>query len=392
MSTSSGSHDYGRFDVLAEEFAERYRRGERPSLQEYVDRLPEMAAEIREMFPALAEVEQVEGDARGEASPPPVAAPPLNRIGDYRIMREIGRGGMGVVYEAEQISLGRRVALKVLPGHVVGDRKSLERFRREAKAAARLHHTNIVPVYRGRPGGRCQLLRDAVDPGPGARTGHRRAGAASSAPSAARSTRSRRARMPRAAGDCHPDPGRRVGAHGKARAQKVGRIAPERPAPDRRAGIARRRRFRSDRIRHDRAVEPGRVLGSHAGGHDRGPPSGRVGRRWVELGDAAGRHARSRRSIRRAVGRRSSEAWRRSAARRRRGWPTPTQRRGPPRHQAVEPAAGHRGRRLDHRLRPGQGGGRRPDPRATSWGRCATWRRSGSAARGTPAPTSMRWG
>ena len=54
---------------------------------------------------------------------------------------------MGVVYEAEQISLGRRVALKILPRHVVGDRKALQRFRREAKAAARLHHTNIVPVF-----------------------------------------------------------------------------------------------------------------------------------------------------------------------------------------------------------------------------------------------------
>ena len=69
------------------------------------------------------------------------------RLGDYRILREIGRGGMGVVYEAEQISLGRRVALKVLPRQVSGDRMVQERFRREARAAARLHHTNIVPVY-----------------------------------------------------------------------------------------------------------------------------------------------------------------------------------------------------------------------------------------------------
>src|SRR5262249_35672460 len=69
------------------------------------------------------------------------------RLGDYCLLREIGRGGMGVVYEAEQVSLGRRVALKVLPAHVAGDHKSLERFRREAKAAARLHHTNIVPVF-----------------------------------------------------------------------------------------------------------------------------------------------------------------------------------------------------------------------------------------------------
>jgi WD40 repeat protein/tetratricopeptide (TPR) repeat protein len=154
MSTSSGSRDYVRFNELAQEFAERFRRGERPSLQEYVDRLPAMADDIREMFPALVEVEQAEGDARGDARPRPAsAAPRLSQVGDYRILREVGRGGMGVVYEADQVSLGRRVALKVLPSHVVGDRKLLERFRREAKAAARLHHTNIVPVFEvGREG------------------------------------------------------------------------------------------------------------------------------------------------------------------------------------------------------------------------------------------------
>ncbi len=146
MSESANSRDYGRFDQLAEEFAQRYRRGERPSLQEYVDRLPEMADEIREMFPALVEVEEVEEAAREEALQPP-AAPQLRQVGDFRILREVGRGGMGVVYEAEQLSLGRRVALKILPGHVARDRKALERFRREAKAAARLHHTNIVPVF-----------------------------------------------------------------------------------------------------------------------------------------------------------------------------------------------------------------------------------------------------
>ena len=154
MSTETGSRDYARFDELAEEFAQRYRLGDRPSLQEYVDRLPEMADEIREMFPALVMVEQAEGDVRGDVSPPPPSpASHLKQIGDYRIIREIGRGGMGVVYEAEQVSLGRRVALKILPGHVVGDLTALERFRREAKAAARMHHTNIVPVFEvGREG------------------------------------------------------------------------------------------------------------------------------------------------------------------------------------------------------------------------------------------------
>src|SRR5262249_2328035 len=69
------------------------------------------------------------------------------QLGDYRIIREIGHGGMGVVYEAEQLSLGRHVALKVLPHKALANEKTRKRFEREAKAAAKLHHTNIVPVF-----------------------------------------------------------------------------------------------------------------------------------------------------------------------------------------------------------------------------------------------------
>ncbi len=115
------------------------------------DRYPELAQEIRELFPAMVQVEQAEGGRQVEEEKKTgdsrTANSPLRQIGDYRILREIGRGGMGVVYEAEQISLGRRVALKVLPRQVAGDRLVQERFRREARAAARLHHTNIVPVF-----------------------------------------------------------------------------------------------------------------------------------------------------------------------------------------------------------------------------------------------------
>ena len=154
MSSASGSFDYDRFDELAREFADRCRGGQRPDLQEYVDRYPAMAGKIRELFPALVKIEQIKIDASASAPVPPMGwTPCLTQVGDYRILREIGRGGMGVVYEAEQVSLGRRVALKVLPGRVASDRKALERFRREAKAAARLHHTNIVPVFEvGRDG------------------------------------------------------------------------------------------------------------------------------------------------------------------------------------------------------------------------------------------------
>ena len=93
-------------------------RGERPSLQEYIDRHPELADEIRELFPALVEMEQVKADATARRGAPTAAAGGPRRpeqLGDFRILREVGRGGMGVVYEAEQVSLGRHVALKVLP-------------------------------------------------------------------------------------------------------------------------------------------------------------------------------------------------------------------------------------------------------------------------------------
>src|SRR5262249_22105250 len=76
---------------------------------------------------------------------PETSCPQL--LGEYRILREVGRGGMGVVYEAVQLSLGRHVAVKVLPFPGTLAPTHLERFRQEARVAARLHHTNIVPVH-----------------------------------------------------------------------------------------------------------------------------------------------------------------------------------------------------------------------------------------------------
>ena len=139
---------FSLLDSLAEEFAERFRRGERPSIHEYAERHPELADDLREILGAMAQIEQAEVDVRG---PGPLAATellrPLDQVGDYRILREIGRGGMGIVYEAEQMSLKRHVALKVLLGRTGRNAAALERFRREARSAARLHHSNIVPVF-----------------------------------------------------------------------------------------------------------------------------------------------------------------------------------------------------------------------------------------------------
>jgi serine/threonine protein kinase/WD40 repeat protein len=136
-------------EVLAEQFITRYRRGERPALSEYISAHPELADEIRELFPTLVMIEELAPDDSGLSAPATAASsqPPHLSLGDYRLIREIGRGGMGVVYEAEQVSLGRRVALKVLPRHTFSDVALRQRFYREARAAAQLHHTNIVPVY-----------------------------------------------------------------------------------------------------------------------------------------------------------------------------------------------------------------------------------------------------
>jgi serine/threonine protein kinase/WD40 repeat protein len=155
---SEESSDLDPFEVLAESFLARYRAGERPSVDELAAQHPELAGPIRKLLPALVRIERdlsiSHVSAPDAASVTPKGSPAKEqRLGDYLILREIGRGGMGVVYEAEQLSLGRRVALKVLPGHVARDGVALERFRREAKSAARLHHTNIVPVFEvGRDG------------------------------------------------------------------------------------------------------------------------------------------------------------------------------------------------------------------------------------------------
>jgi serine/threonine protein kinase len=154
-------------DELAEEFARRLRAGEQPSVEEYARRHPERADEVRAVLAAVEMMEQLK-PRREDELPRDTSAPqsgnPLKRIGDYRIVREIGRGGMGVVYEAEQEALGRRVALKVLPPHLVAEERSRSRFRRESQAAGRLHHTHIVPVFgAGEADGHCFYVMQLID-------------------------------------------------------------------------------------------------------------------------------------------------------------------------------------------------------------------------------------
>ncbi|HUR53278.1 MAG TPA: serine/threonine-protein kinase, partial [Gemmataceae bacterium] len=131
-------------DLLAEDFADRLRRGEYPSVSDYAAKHPDHAEQLRDLLPAVAQIEQLK---RFRRTTTPVDDSMPSRFGDFRIVRELGRGGMGVVFEAVQESLDRRVALKVLARHAQLDRDKRARFVREAHAAARLHHSNIVPVF-----------------------------------------------------------------------------------------------------------------------------------------------------------------------------------------------------------------------------------------------------
>ena len=132
-------------EQLASEFAQRYRDGDDVTVEEYAVRYPDWADEIRDLFPTIAAMERLNTKRTRDSAVTGRIIP--KRLGDYRIIEEIARGGMGIVYEAEQISLGRRVAVKVLPAHALGHRRDIQRFQREARTAASLHHTNIVPVF-----------------------------------------------------------------------------------------------------------------------------------------------------------------------------------------------------------------------------------------------------
>lgn len=142
------TEDRNPVEILAEEFLDRRRRGEQATVQEYVRSHPHLTAEIQNLFPAMLAMEQFRiSRLSSSGKPVELQIDGPTQLGDFRIIREIGRGGMGVVYEAEQQSLERRVAVKVFPKQILRNSRQLTRFHREARTAASLHHTNIVPVF-----------------------------------------------------------------------------------------------------------------------------------------------------------------------------------------------------------------------------------------------------
>jgi serine/threonine protein kinase len=134
-----------------EDYMEALRQGRPWPRDEFLARHAEIAEELEECLSGLDFI-QTAGVSLGESPGPAAPLPPeplaaRAQLGDYRILREVGRGGMGVVYEAQQVSLGRRVALKVLPLAAAIDPKQRQRFQIEAQAAAQLHHPHIVPIF-----------------------------------------------------------------------------------------------------------------------------------------------------------------------------------------------------------------------------------------------------
>ena len=134
---------------VADQFTADIEQGRGPRIEDYARRYPEIGDIIRQVFPALAILDKSSPGANVDQLAASIDHPASSTglLGDFRILGEIGRGGMGVVYEAEQLSIGRRVALKVLPFAAMLDKQQLNRFKNEARAAGTLDHPNIVAIH-----------------------------------------------------------------------------------------------------------------------------------------------------------------------------------------------------------------------------------------------------
>src|SRR5437762_8159047 len=127
--------------------ADELRENGEVNVEAWQERFPHFASEIVRLVPTLGLLVDLSSPRTDEPLGELEEAIPNKTLGDFRIVRELGRGGMGIVYEAEQLSLNRRVALKILPTAAVLDPRTLQRFKNEAQAAAALDHPHIVDVY-----------------------------------------------------------------------------------------------------------------------------------------------------------------------------------------------------------------------------------------------------
>ena len=148
MQPSDATTDEFRDPVeeLAEQFLAEVRAGKNITVADYQHRYPEHAESIEALFPTLLMMEDLKPAARNRDSADTLLDRNVQRLGDFRILRKLGFGGMGIVYEAQQESLERPVAIKVFAPTLLSSPRLINRFKREAKAAGALHHSNIVPV------------------------------------------------------------------------------------------------------------------------------------------------------------------------------------------------------------------------------------------------------
>lgn len=147
LATPTASAEAALADI-AEQMADEHREHGAVDLAAWQQRFPELASEIARLVPTIAALADLSSSHSANGSCDELHDALANQtLGDFRILRELGRGGMGVVYEATQLSLNRRVALKILPLVAVLDPRTLQRFKNEAQAAAALDHPHIVDVY-----------------------------------------------------------------------------------------------------------------------------------------------------------------------------------------------------------------------------------------------------
>lgn len=162
----NGNENNPSFEELVDGYLDRRRRGDAPPVEEFVAAHPECAARLRDILPLMLDMERAGRPPQAMSHEPPATGrpPPATLGGDFRLLRELGHGGLGVVYEAEQISLNRHVAVKLLADNLAPEPKQRTLFTQESRLIAGLRHPNIVKVYSaGNDGTRWFYAMELID-------------------------------------------------------------------------------------------------------------------------------------------------------------------------------------------------------------------------------------